>query len=211
MSTGVPEQRQKVSGIVLAGGLSRRLGRDKAIESVGQNMLVERVVNKLSELVEETIVVVNNHYRASSLPLPTGCKTAVDIYRDKGSLGGIYTGLAASEANYGIIVACDMPFLNLELLKYMLSLRDGYDVVVPVRRGYFEPTHALYSKSCMPYIRTNLQLNNLKITGFYQQMRVREIAENEMTNLDPEHLSFFNVNTEADLAKAKRLDRDGTQ
>ena len=203
--------QSKISGIVLAGGMSRRLGRDKAVEPVGGEPLIMRVLHRLSEVTDQTVVVVNEIGRASALPLNEASTkrtldtVAVDAYPGKGSLGGIFTGLSASDADWGLVVACDMPFLNVELFRRMLSVRDGSDAVVPVVEGRPEPTHAIYSRACLPYIERRLKADDLKISGFFNEVRVRFLSEEEVDSLDPEHLSFFNVNTQADLDRALEL------
>ena len=198
-----------VSAIVLAGGMSRRLGRDKAIEPLDGRPLITRVIGRLAHLTQETVVVVNDDERASVLPLPDSAKVAVDAYPDKGSLGGIFTGLSAAEAGWGIVVACDMPFLNTDLLRHMLSLRDGTDAVVPIVENRPEPTHAVYSKACLPHIERRLKADDLKIARFFDEVRVRFVPEEEVDKLDPDHLSFFNINTQQDLDRALALVAQG--
>ena len=198
-----------VSAIVLAGGLSRRLGRDKAVEPFDGEPLIRRVIGRLSELTTETVVVANSEARASQLPLPGDAKTAVDIYPDSGSLGGIFTGLTAATNDWGFVVACDMPFLNSALISHMLTLRQGCDAVVPVLNGYPEPTHAAYSKTCLPHIERRLEARQLKIAGFFDDVRVRYVSEDEIDGFDSERLSFFNVNTPEDLARAVALAGEG--
>ena len=158
-STEVPGMNDTdgVTGIVLAGGRSRRLGRDKAVETIAGQALIARVLDSLSHVADELVVVVNNREREEELPLPDSVVTAVDIYPDTGSLGGIFTGLSASSNEWGVVVACDMPFLNLELLEHLLSFRAGHDLVVPVVDHRPEPTHAAYSKVCLPAIETRLR------------------------------------------------------
>ena len=199
----------KVSGIVLAGGISRRLGRDKAVESIGGEPLISRVISRLSHVTDQTIVVVNTPERASALPLPESVKVAVDVFLDKGSLGGIFTGLSAADGECGIVVACDMPFLNLDLFRHMLSFSDGFDAVVPVLNDYPEPTHAIYSKACLPHIERRLKADELKIDRFFGDVRVKLVSQPEVERLDPEHLSFFNINTQEDLDRALELVTDG--
>ena len=194
-----------ISGIVLAGGMSSRLGRDKAVELIGDEPLIARVIGRLSRVSEEIVVVVNEIERASALPLPESARVVVDTHPGKGPLGGIFTGLSAVDGDWGIVVACDMPFLNVELLKHMLALRDGFDAVVPVRAGHPEPTHALYSKVCLPHIERKLKVDDLKIASFFGDVRVRFVAEEDIIRLDPERLSFFNVNTQQDLERAQSL------
>ena len=198
-----------MSGIILAGGLSRRLGRDKALEPFQGQPLISRVMARLSALTNETVVVVNNEARGEELGLPKDAKTAVDIYPDSGSLGGIFTGLAAATNDWSFVVACDMPFLNAGLIGYMLTLRDGCDAIVPVPDGYPEPTHALYSKACLPHIERRLKARQLKIAGFFDDARVRYVGADEIDRFDSERLSFFNVNTPEDLSRALKLADEG--
>ena len=198
----------QVSGIVLAGGMSRRLGRNKAVEPVGGEPLISRVISRLGQVSEQTVVVVNDAERASVLPLPDSARVAVDIHPGKGSLGGIFTGLSAADGDWGVVVSCDMPFLNVNLLAHLLSVKDGFDVVVPVLDGP-EPTHAVYSKACLPHIEGKLKADDLKIARFFDDVRVNYLPQQEVDRLDPDHLSFFNVNTQEDLDRAHALVAQG--
>ena len=195
----------EVSGIILAGGQSRRLGRDKAVEPFGGLPLIQRVSQRVSRVCREVVVVVADRSRGDGLPLTDEIRLALDLYPGKGSLGGIFSGVAAAQEQWSLVVACDMPFLNLDLLRHMHSLRDGVDVVVPVLEGRPEPTHALYSKVCLPYIEHRLKTDDLKISGFFDQVRVKYLAEDEVSRFDPEFLSFFNVNSPDDLERALAL------
>lgn len=199
----------EVSAIVLAGGQSRRLGRDKAVEPFGGEPLISRVIRRLQSLTNETVVVVNSEARGEELPLPDAARIVVDIYPDSGSLGGIFSGLAAAVNDWGFVVACDMPFLNEELISRMLTLRQDCDAVVPVLDGYPEPTHSAYSKACLPHIERRLKANQLKIAGFFDDVRVRTVTDDEVDALDAERLSFFNVNTLEDLERAIDLAAKG--
>ena len=199
----------ELSGIVLAGGMSRRLGRDKAVEPFGGEPLITRVIGRLNALATETVVVVNNEARGGELPLPSDTRVAVDIYPDSGSLGGIFSGLTAANSDWGFVVACDMPFLNTGLIAHMLTLRKDYDAVVPLLDGYPEPTHAAYSKACLPHIERRLKAGQLKIAGFFDDVRVRYVSESEIHGFDAERLSFFNVNRLDDLQRALALVEEG--
>ena len=198
-----------VTGIVLAGGLSRRLGRDKAVEPIDGEPLISRVIRRLEGLTDEIVVVVNNSARGGQLPLPDAAKVAVDVYPDSGSLGGIFSGLSAAKNDWGFVVACDMPFLNSDLIAHILTQRQYHDAVVPMLGGFPEPTHAAYSKACLPHIERRLKSNQLRIAAFFDSVRVRSLAEEEVDQFDPEHLSFFNVNTPDDLSRATALVREG--
>lgn len=199
------QSHSSVTGIVLAGGLSRRLGRDKAVELVAGQMLIQRVLSRISQVTEEIVVVVNDTSRASTLPIGTDAHLAIDMYPDSGSLGAIFTGLMASHSDWGIVVACDMPFLNIPLLQKILSLRDNHDAVVPLLNGRPEPIHSAYSKTCLPHIENKLQENNLKIATFFNDINVEYLQQEEVEMLDENHYSFFNVNTEQDLETARQI------
>ncbi len=194
-----------VSAVVLAGGLSRRLGRDKAVEPLGGEPLIARVLSRVAQVTDESVVVVNHAARAAELPLGGDVAAAVDRYPDSGSLGGIFTGLEAARSEWALVVACDMPFLNIPLLRKILSLRAGRDAVVPVVEGRPEPTHAAYSRRCLPHIERRLQANDLKISRFFDEVNVEYLDQNTVDELDPGHLSFFNINTEHDLQRARRI------
>lgn len=199
------EAKSGVTGIILAGGRSRRLGRDKAVEPFGSQPLIGRVIELVQSLTDEIVVSVADSARAAALPLEEAHQIAVDIYPEGGSLGGIYAGLNAASSEWGLVVACDMPFLNRQLFEYMLTQRAGYDAVVPVPGDFPEPTHALYSRVCLPHIEARLKANNLKISGFFDDVRVRYINEDEVRGFDPELHSFFNVNSPEDLDRARAL------
>ena len=198
------------SGIVLAGGRSRRLGRAKALEPFQGEPMINRVIARLSRVTDDLVFVVNDQEQAADLPVSPASvaqpyKVVVDMYRDGGSLGGIFTGLSAVDSQWAFVVACDMPFLNVDLVRHMLGLRDGNDAVVPVTDGYPEPTHAFYSKYCLPYMERRLQNNDLKIARFFDEVAVRFVEEEEVREIDRDLLSFFNVNTQEDLDRALTL------
>jgi len=206
------EKVQGVTSIVLAGGKSRRLGRNKAMECVGSEQLISTVIGKLSQLTEKTVVVVASLDDKAKLrnTLPSSVETLVDIYPRAGAFGGIYTGLTLSNHPWGLVVACDMPFLNLGLLQHMLSVRKSYDVVVPMLDGLPEPLHALYSKACLPRMERQIQAGELKIAHFINEVRVNYLSQQAIEDFDREHLSFFNVNTQSDLEMARYLSAERT-
>lgn len=204
LTVDIMKSNNDVTGVILAGGMSRRLGRNKALELVGGRPLIGRVIERVGSVAERVLVIVNDKQRALDLRLPTDVGTAVDEYPDAGSLGGIYTGLANASTPWILVVACDMPFLNVKLLRHLLNHRLDADVVVPVLDGRPEPTHAAYSTVCIPHIRKRIESSQLKITGFYDDVAVNSIPQDEVERLDPERFSFFNVNTQDDLDIANR-------
>ncbi len=196
--------KSDITAVILAGGQSRRLGRDKAVEPFAGEPLIRRVIRRASEAVatQHVVVVVADPARAAALPLDDGHRTAIDVFPDCGSLGGIYTGLNASSTEWALVTACDMPFLSAPLLADMAGLRDGVDAVVPVVDGRPEPTHALYSRRCLPAIESRIRAGQLKISGFFDDVEVRYVPESDIRRLDPDLLSFFNINRPEDLSQA---------
>ena len=200
-------EKSAITAVILAGGRSRRLGRDKAVEPFAGEPLIRRVIRRASHgsSARHVVVVVADPDRAAALPLDDDHLTAVDVFPDCGSLGGIYTGLNAASTEWSLVTACDMPFLSGPLLARMAALRDGVDAVVPVVEGRPEPTHALYTRRCLPAIEKRLRAGQLKISGFFDDVAVRYVPENEVRNYDPDLLSFFNINRPEVLIRAMEL------
>ena len=194
-----------ISCIVLAGGKGLRLGRNKVLESIGNRSLLQRVVSSISFFKSDIIIVTASGQSFSRFADYPRLKIVTDIYPGKGALGGIYTGLVASNSFYNLIVSCDMPFLNQALLHYMIQVSPGFDAVVPRLGNMVEPLHAVYSKGCLAPIERLLKQGNLKVSDILPRVKVRYVEAEEMDMFDPKHLSIFNVNTEADLRKAREL------
>ncbi|MFC2044377.1 molybdenum cofactor guanylyltransferase [Chloroflexota bacterium] len=197
----------EVAAILLCGGKNLRLGRNKALEIVGGKSLIEGVLECLEPLASQILIVTSKEKR--DLPITGNGKVVVDIYPNKGPLGGIYTGLVASRSLYNIVVACDMPFPNTELLRYMIGLSQDFDAVVPrPERGVVEPLHAIYSKNCLNKMEAHLQLNQLKVSLFLNVLRVRYVGSGECQKLDPQLLFRFNINYQKDLEQTLALVKD---
>ncbi len=196
-----------IGAIVLAGGKGLRLGYEKAIETVGNKSLIQWVVFSLSFLNSDIIVVTAAKQVFPQFIGYPKLRMVADTYPGKGPLGGIYTGLAASDSFYNLVVACDMPFLNQNLLDYMIQISASFDLVVPRLGNMVEPLHAVYSKGCLAPIESLLKQGNLKIDELFALVRVRYVEVREINRFDPKHLSFFNVNTEADLETAREITR----
>jgi molybdopterin-guanine dinucleotide biosynthesis protein A len=196
---------EKMSSIVLAGGKSVRLKYNKLYETIGNLPLLQRVVSVLDSFHSDIIIVINNKKFFTPLFDQPRLRFVTDIYPDSGVLGGLYTGLITSNSFYNFVVASDMPFLNKDLLRYMMQCAAGFDVVVPRRGTMLEPLHAIYSKNCIAPIKELLRRNEMRIRNFFPEVRVRYVEECEISQIDPKGLSFFNINTEADLAKAREL------
>lgn len=189
--------------MILAGGQSRRLGTDKAFLSVDGQPLVARTLESLAPLSDDRLIVTNTPEAFEGLNL------LARLIRDErpgvGSLMGIYSGLKAACYANALVVACDMPFLSLPLLRFMIPLAAGYDVVIPRIGGLAEPLHAIYSRTCLAPMARLLDKGQRKIIAFFHEVRVRYVEEAEIDLLDPHHLSFLNVNTVEDWRSAKKL------
>jgi molybdopterin-guanine dinucleotide biosynthesis protein A len=195
----------KITYIVLAGGKSSRFKRNKLFETIGDLPLLQRVIGILDSFNSDIIIVANEKSFFTHLMGQPRLRIETDIYPDKGVLGGLYTGLMRSDSFYNFVVASDMPFLNKDLLRYIIQHADGFDVVVPKRGAMIEPLHAVYSKNCIAPIKELLNKNEMRIRCFFPEVRVRYVEECEIRKIDPKGLSFFNINTEFDLAKARKL------
>ncbi len=197
----------ETSGIILAGGKSLRLGHDKISEKVGSTSLIEKVVTCLEPLNKEIIIVTS---KERAFPQLAGhlVKIETDILPGMGSLGGIYTGLVKSSSFYNLVVAADMPFLNEPLLRYMIEASDGFDFILPRVGKWFEPLHAVYSKNCVPAIKSLFDQGKRVIVELFDYVKVRYIEEEEINRFDPDHISFFNINTKEDLDRAKQMWRE---
>lgn len=184
-----------------------RLGRNKVAVTLDNRSLLQWVISGLTFLNSDIIIVTaKEESLAQNIDYPK-LRVISDIYPGKGSLGGIYTGLAASDSFYNLVVACDMPFLNQGLLRYMIEVAENFDLVVPRLGNIIEPLHAVYSKGCLAPMEYLLKQDDLQIFKFFPLVKVRYVETDEIERFDPEHLSFFNINTEADLKRARELSK----
>jgi molybdenum cofactor guanylyltransferase len=194
-----------ISCIILAGGKSTRLGHDKVLETVGNTSLLEQVISRIDPLSKEIIIVTAKERTFTQLANRPKVKIAYDIFPGQGSLGGIYTGLVKSDSFYNLVVAADMPFVNTSLLKYMIEICEGFDFVLPQVNGLFEPLHAIYSKNCITPIESILNEGKKVIVELFKHVKVKYIKAEEVDKFDPQHLSFFNINTKEELDLAKKI------
>ena len=126
-------------------------------------------------------------------------RIVTDLIWGKSALGGIYTGLFYASCEHAFFAACDMPFLQRSFIEYMAGKIDSNDIVVPHQPDGFQPLHAIYSKRCLPHIRTLIDKDKLKIRGFYKKSKTLLITADEIEKFDPEGRMFLNVNSREDL------------
>ncbi len=185
------------------------MGKDKAAELIAGESLLQRVLSHLATFSSEIILVTAQSQEKVPESFYQGVRIIYDLFPDGGSLGGIYSGLTVSPSFHNLVVACDMPFLNVPLLRYLLEVSPLFDVVIPKVGDNLEPLHAVYSKNCIAPIRHLLERGNHKISALFPQVKVRYVEEEELNCFDPEHMSFFNVNTQEDLDRAQQLVLNG--
>lgn len=193
------------SCVILAGGKGFRLGHDKVLETVGNESLLQQVISCVSLLCRDIIIVTAKERTIPQFINRSKLRVVTDTFPGKGPLCGIYTGLATSNSLYNLVVACDMPFLNQALLRYLIQLSANFDMVVPRVGNLVEPLHAVYSKSCLATIEYMIKQGNLSVADLLCLVKVRYVEAEEIDRFDPEHLSFFNINTKADLKTAREL------
>jgi molybdopterin-guanine dinucleotide biosynthesis protein A len=187
-----------ISGVILAGGKSTRMGQNKAVMEIGGKRLIDRLAEGLAEIFPEVIIVANVPDLYDSL----GVKVVPDLIPEKGSLGGIYTATATARHPWAFVMACDMPFFNPGLIRYLATLTHDCDVVIPYTDDW-EPLHALYAKTCLPPMERMIHSGQLKIVRFFPHVRVRRVDREELSPYDPHGFSFFNMNTPEEFARAE--------
>ena len=190
-----------VTCIILAGGASRRMGRDKAFIQIEGIRLLDYVYRKCRELFSEIIIVTNQPQQFVDYQTPV----VPDEIPGIGSIGGLYTGLRRASNYYSFCVACDMPFLNPELIALIIEKRRNNDVIIPRTRAGLEPLHALYSKRCIEPLKKYIEKGDLKISNILAEVKVRYCNEEEIKKVDPSLLSFMNVNTKKELFKIQQM------
>jgi molybdopterin-guanine dinucleotide biosynthesis protein A len=178
----------------------------KALESVvsGQTLLA-RTVSRMYPVCKEVLVVTRQEHIKSLAMVKVDARLVVDLFPDRGALGGLYTGLKTATTSHALVVACDMPFLSTSLLNYLVESSPGNDIVLPRVNGLTEQLHAIYSVKCIPTIEQLFKRGLFQIQRIYDIHKPKYIDEDTIKEYDPQLLSFFNINTEADLDRARTL------
>jgi len=193
-----------ITGVVLAGGKSRRMGRDKRFLDLEGTVLMERVCAVVEPLFPEVLLSV-----AEAIPqlerLPY--RLVVDEMADCATLGGLYTALSASNYPRIFAVGCDMPFITEDSIRQLVAMNEEYDIVMAELTTGLQPMHAVYSKACLPIMRHMIEDKNLKIQALVQNpgLRVKLVKEAQLATWKDQLLPFFNINTPSDLELAKKL------
>ena len=189
-----------VTGIILAGGKSTRYGRNKALESLNGTSLIGRVISVMRAIFQDIILITNTPDEYAHLGFPM----YGDLIKGLGPIGGVYTGLSVIAHDAGFFVACDMPLLNKDLIRYIVKKRDHFDVVVPRVSGMVEALHALYDRRCLPVVKSLIDSKQYQTLRVFNEVSVRYVEEAEISSFDPELRSFVNINRPQELRRLER-------
>ena len=202
-----------VTGVILAGGKSRRMGKNKALMRLGDNSLIGHVIRRMRLITDELLLVTNSPTEYVHLEVPMHG----DIFPGTGALGGIYTGLTHASHEAVVCVACDSPFLEPKLLTYLVSVLGEYDAVMPETFTHHDAPQktlqtlcAAYSKRCLPIIASMLQESELRVHALQERAYIKRISPEIWQEFDPDGMSFFNINTPEDFESADAYMRSQT-
>lgn len=190
-----------VAGIILTGGRSRRMGRDKALLPLpgdNQSTFISHQAALLSTFCDEVVLVARNEEQAANCVLP-GVAVVVDQVPEVGPLMGLYSGLRSMQATHALVVAVDMPFIQPALITFLLSFPRDDALLVPVVDGAPQVLLAIYPRSLLPTIEACLQVGERAPRALLKASRVRYIEEEQLRQVDPQLRSFVNLNTPEDL------------
>ncbi|MCZ6681004.1 MAG: molybdenum cofactor guanylyltransferase [Candidatus Poribacteria bacterium] len=196
-----------VTGVILAGGRSRRMGTNKALIRLRDEEIIAHVIRQMQVVTDELLLITNTPDLYAHLGLPMHA----DITPNMGALGGIHAGLTYAINGAALCVGCDMPLLQPNLLSYLIDILGEYDAVVPYVReaaqsaSVYQTLTAVYSKRCLPVIDQMLTAGELRVHALYDRISVRIVEPDEWRQFDSGGLSFFNINTPQDFAQAEQV------
>ena len=194
----------EATAIVLCGGRTSRYGGEKAHALVGGRRVIDRVLGVAGQVCGQVVAVTSAG--KGDLLLPEGVLVVADAFPGTGPLGAICTGLRHAAFDLAVVAGCDLPFLNARLLRFLLGRADGFDAVVPrLADGRAQPLHAVYRRACLGEMERQLTAGRLSIWRVLKELTSCYVGEEECRALDNGLLSFFNLNTPDDLARANRL------
>lgn len=205
--TVTPSEKQRpvngVTGVILAGGRSSRMGSNKALLPFRGGRFIEAIHRLLADIFTEVILVTNSPVHYEFLP----CRKVPDIYAGMGVLAGIHSGLVHSGSPAIFAVACDMPYLVEGLIRQLALSADPGGVLIPESPGGLEPLHAVYGKGCLPAVETSLLAGEKRIVSFFGRTNVTIMKMNQVAVHDPEFTSFVNINTPSEYFDLRHLER----
>ncbi len=199
-------KNDQITGIVLAGGKSRRMGNDKRTLVLDGETLFNRALGVLLQVFHEVIVVLGQE----EFPIEDDrIRVVHDIIPNRAAAGGLYTGLSYATNLKIFVVACDMPFLNPNAIRYMTTLSDSFDMTLAELTHGIQTMHGIYSKRCLPYLEHMVKEEKLRLHDLLENpsLAVKKVHEFELLPFDPHLLSFMNLNSPADLELARKIKR----
>ena len=192
-----------LSVVVQAGGLSSRMGEDKALKAFLGRPLIERVIERLQPVADELLITTNEPQAYAFLRLPL----LTDVKPGRGPLGWLYTALVSARNAAVAVVACDLPFASAPLVVASAGflIQDAADVVIAESAEGFEPLHAVYRRqACIGPIEAAMEGGQWRMISWFPQVRVRKLTAADLNVYDPDGLAFWNVNTPEEFAAAER-------
>ena len=205
--TNTEERINGITGVILAGGESRRMGSNKSLLPLSGARFIDQVYRRMDRLFNEVIIVTNTPDLYKEIP----CRKVPDIYYAQGALAGLHSGLTHARSEKIFVVACDMPFISPEVVKEICTHADHGDLVIPFSSNGHEPLHAVYSKSCLPAIEQVLDAGLKRIIGFFDKVKQVELPISKIRQHDPEEKSFRNINTPEDYFRLRGTVVDSDQ
>jgi molybdopterin-guanine dinucleotide biosynthesis protein A len=202
-----PEQEDlcdHITGVVLAGGLSKRYGQNKAFLKLNGARIIDRIIAEMKTIFRNVVVVTNRKADYEYLEMPV----FEDLIEGLGPLGGIFTGLMAISDQAGFFVPCDMPFFSKQLVRYMVDIKDNHAAVVPSGATGIEPLHAIYSQSCLDPIRSLISEQRYQVRLFFEKVPVRYVTLDEISKFIAPGKAFLNINTPDEFVKIQSLLRE---
>jgi molybdopterin-guanine dinucleotide biosynthesis protein A len=191
------------TGVILAGGQNKRFdGQNKAFIRFGNRRIVDRLLDVYAQLFDQVVLVTND----PTAYMDVNALIVSDHYAVRSSLNGLHAGLFAATHDYAFFAACDTPFIKGALIHCVLArIERKTDIVIPQTAAGYEPMFAVYRKTCLPAMAWQLEHDRLKIQGLFRKLRVKTVPETDLRRVDPDLISFFNVNTPEDLVRAEAM------
>lgn len=195
------------TGVILAGGESKRFdGRNKAFLRLGGRRILDRLMDVYRRLFDQIVLVTNDPVAY----VDVDALIVSDHYPSRSSLNGLHAGLFAADHEYAFFTGCDTPFVTDALIQLVLDrIASKWDLVIPATAAGYEPLFAAYKKTCLPAMVWQLERDLPKIQGLFSKVRVKIVPEADLRQIDPDLISFFNINTTQDLIQARAIASSG--
>ncbi|MDQ6975102.1 MAG: molybdenum cofactor guanylyltransferase [Mariprofundaceae bacterium] len=188
------------TAIILAGGASTRMGQDKALLRFGEEPLLHRAVRQMKACFATQIISVREHKTLSHASLQVH-----DVGKAHGPMTGIATAMNTMTTAWSFVLACDMPFISLSLIRAMAKYRQQQDTIIPMGYGVMQPLFGFYAKDCLPTLQAHLKAGQYSIKKMVKELNTTIIDESTCRHHDPKLLSFFDLDTAEDVARALLL------